>query len=245
MTRAEQSRISILRLINSGTAGDRLPGEAELATRLGVSRVTVREALRQLWHEGLVVRRWGSGTYIAEPPPGMRPAAFRSIYVDVGVVGSLPERIRAAGLEVGIEHFTATAVMPPEWVASATGIKDQLWRIERTMLINGEPGLRLVDYLPLAIDAAPVDPMPLADPSQSLPSILAMHGVRVVKDDAHIEAVIAPDDVADALRLPHGHPVLRARQRTQGSDGTVVECAEVHYNGDMFATILVRSVGDA
>jgi GntR family transcriptional regulator len=125
------------------------------------------------------------------------------------------------------------------------GTTDQLWRIERTMLINGERGLRLVDYLPLAIGAAPVDPAPLADPAQSLPSILAMHGIRVVKDDAHIEAVVAPDEVADALGLPHGHPVLRARQRTQGSDGTVVECAEVHYNGDVFATILVRSVGDA
>lgn len=245
MTRAEQARVSILRLIHSGTAGDRLPGEAELASRFGVSRVTVREALRQLWHEGLVVRRWGSGTYIAAPSSGSPPAVFRSIYVDVGVVGSLPERIRAAGLDVGIKDFAATAMPPPDWVASAMGTTGQLWRIERTMLINGSRALRLVDYLPLAIDAAPVDPASLADPAQSLPSILARHGIRVVKDDAHLEAVIAPDEVADALGLSRGHPVLRARQRTQGENGTVVECAEVHYNSDVFATILVRSIGDA
>lgn len=244
VTRADQARVGILRLIQQGSPGERLPGESDLASRFGVSRVTVREALRQLWHEGLVVRRWGVGTYIAEPPVAPSPGAFRSIYVDVGVVGSLPERIRAAGLDVQAGGFAAVAVKPPDWVAHAMATTDDLWQIERTLRVGDRPGLHFVDYLPISIGKVAVDPSALAHLDQSVPDLLAGHGVRAIKDEAHLEAVAAPPTVAAALGIPAGQPVLRARQRTQGDDGTVVECAEVHYNADVFATVLVRSAGD-
>jgi GntR family transcriptional regulator len=243
VTRADQTRVNILRLIQQGNSGDRLPGESELASRFGVSRVTVREALRQLWHEGLVVRRWGAGTYIAEPPADP-DTAYRSIYVDVGVVGSLPNRIRATGLDVKIDGFEAVAVSPPDWVAHAMGTTDELWRIERTLRIDDRPGLRFADYLPLRIGDVAVDPGILVHPDRSLPDLLALHGVRAIKDEARLDAVAAPAAVAASLDVPAGHPVLRARQRTQDENGTVVECAEVYYNGDIFATVLVRSSGD-
>lgn len=48
-------------------AGDRLPSEAELVGLFGVSRITVGRAMRDLQREGVVERRPGSGTYVAEP----------------------------------------------------------------------------------------------------------------------------------------------------------------------------------
>jgi GntR family transcriptional repressor for pyruvate dehydrogenase complex len=58
-------------LIESGAlhAGDRLPTERELAARLGVSRPTVRSALRSLTKLGIVRSRRGSGTFITDGPP--------------------------------------------------------------------------------------------------------------------------------------------------------------------------------
>lgn len=48
--------------------GDRLPSERDLAERLGVSRTSVRQALKILEATGRITSRIGSGTYIAEPP---------------------------------------------------------------------------------------------------------------------------------------------------------------------------------
>jgi GntR family transcriptional regulator len=48
---------------------DALPAERDLADRLGVSRVTVRKAIAGLVHEGVLVQRRGSGTYVAPRRP--------------------------------------------------------------------------------------------------------------------------------------------------------------------------------
>ncbi|WP_448582700.1 GntR family transcriptional regulator [Thermaurantiacus sp.] len=54
--------------------GDPLPTEAQLTARFGVSRFTVREALRTLASEGLIVRKRGSGTVVAATRPALRQA---------------------------------------------------------------------------------------------------------------------------------------------------------------------------
>src|SRR5258706_7274408 len=74
-------------------AGSRLPSEPALASELGVSRATLREALRALETEGVVRRMWGSGTFVAD---GRRVA--NSLDVNFGVT----DAIRAAGMEPGI-----------------------------------------------------------------------------------------------------------------------------------------------
>lgn len=67
----EEIVIQLAELIRQGQLqpGDRLPPERELADRLGVSRSSVREALRILELHGLVARRPGTGTVIAGGTP--------------------------------------------------------------------------------------------------------------------------------------------------------------------------------
>src|SRR5690606_22372667 len=55
------------RIVNEDFEDGRIPSEAELATELGVSRTTIRDALSRLENEGTVYRRQGSGTYVNRP----------------------------------------------------------------------------------------------------------------------------------------------------------------------------------
>src|SRR5438046_10129235 len=88
-------REQLTQRIDSGAlaAGSRLPSEPALATELGVSRATLREALRALESEGLVRRMWGAGTFDAD---GRR--VTNSLDANFGVT----DAIRAAGMQAGL-----------------------------------------------------------------------------------------------------------------------------------------------
>jgi GntR family transcriptional regulator, arabinose operon transcriptional repressor len=81
--------LQIVESLRSGIAagkyrdGSRLPSEAELVRRFGVSRMTVVKAMQQLQQEGLLVRRTGSGTYAAEADKTQNPV-FGLMIPDLG-----------------------------------------------------------------------------------------------------------------------------------------------------------------
>lgn len=65
--------------------GDRLPGERELCEGLGVSRASVREALRSLQAGGVVLVRHGKGVFVAEPNEGQQALHRFARLRDVGL----------------------------------------------------------------------------------------------------------------------------------------------------------------
>lgn len=81
----EQVRATLAEEIGAGRwpAGGRMPSEADLVDRFGVSRITVSRAMRDLQRAGLVERRPGSGTYVREPDAA-RSRSFGLLIPDLG-----------------------------------------------------------------------------------------------------------------------------------------------------------------
>ncbi|MFT8675601.1 MAG: histidine utilization repressor [Acetobacter sp.] len=83
--RYEQVKLYITEQIETGKwgIGHRLPSESELVEQLGVSRMTVHRALRELTAEGVVTRAQGVGTFVAEPAQRVELLELRDIADDI------------------------------------------------------------------------------------------------------------------------------------------------------------------
>lgn len=121
--------------------GAKLPSEPDLAAEMGVSRATLRDALRILEDDGLVRRVQGSGTYVTR-----RLRASNNLDMNFGVT----DAIRPAGLRAGIEggrHWTEPAGASE---AGRPGIDpaDDVLVVERVRTADGKPVVMSRDVLP-------------------------------------------------------------------------------------------------
>lgn len=124
--------------------GERLPSERELGERLGVSRATVRRALRELAAKGLVESHVGRGSFVAAGPIGEAPNALMS-FTELGASRGL-----ATSARVLAARTRPATLDEAELLAVAPGAP--LFELER---------LRLLDGIPLSLDASRV-PLALA-----------------------------------------------------------------------------------
>lgn len=238
--RIGQAEAACRALIDAGRPGDRLPGEAELASMIGTSRTTVREALSRLWLAGMVTRRWGIGTFIAD----RTAAPTGSIYVGLDPVGSLPQRLRNAGHSVEVSHFATEPASWPAWFSGGDRLGEATL-VERCMSIDGAPAIVLHDYLPTAIRGIPLpDPQQLKDADHDLPTMFRTVGLRIVKEVATLHGHIATEAIAQQLNLADGSPILLTRQRSVAEFGDAVACAATFYRTDLFTNTIVRTVSE-
>lgn len=135
--RYEQIAAYLRGLIESSAPGDRLPSDAELCERFGVSRMTARHAVQVVASDGLIERRRGAGTFVTSRP----------IERDLGSPLSFSEAMRARGMEPSSETLAWGPVEPSDDERDALGLgpDDGAYVLER---------LRLADGTPMAIEHA-------------------------------------------------------------------------------------------
>ncbi|MDF1522964.1 MAG: GntR family transcriptional regulator [Trueperaceae bacterium] len=120
--------------------GDLIPAESELVATYGVSRITVRAALDQLVHDGLIDRQRGRGSYVKAPAVPDARACMVSFTDQMLGAGREPGT-RIAGVARGLAadlDLTASPFDPDE----------PLVRIDRVRLVDGEPAAVMRSYLP-------------------------------------------------------------------------------------------------
>ena len=237
--RAVRVRDELTQRIESGAlpAGSRLPSEPALATELGVSRATLREALRALESEGRVRRMWGAGTFVA----GGRRVA-NSLDVNFGVT----DAIRAAGMEAGISE--ARHAMEPATVSEAARLELQpgsdVLVVERVRTAGDKPVVLSRDILPGRLVAHRPE---LADEmlKRSIYEVLERDlGIVIHHGVASFRPVLADLTVSHRLGVPRGELLLAIWQVDYSEDGAPVLSSYEYHLADAFEfTVLRRGPG--
>jgi GntR family phosphonate transport system transcriptional regulator len=190
-------------------AGERLPGETDIAETYGVNRHTVRRALATLAERGLVRAERGSGTYV-EAPRLAYPLRSRTRFSEIVGAGGREPR----GQLIGASNDIATRELARE-----LGVKTG------TSLIRIE-ALRLADLTPICVSTSWLAAERFPDAghvfasARSMTKLLAHYGIRDYRrGSTRITAAIADATDAARLELALGHAVLVVDSTDVDTDG--------------------------
>lgn len=224
-------------IATESSPGERIPSEAELAARLGVSRNTLREALWLLWSEGLLVRRWGVGTFVRDQTPGGS--------LNLADFAPVRDMIAASGREPSLTEATVERLPCPAEAALVLGLDEgaDVWFLDRTFAADGAPAVTLQDWVPLRVNGREIDPQPLKDVQRGLLALLRDTArCRVVRMEAHLSAELASEEIADRMRQPPPFPVLIGIQVSYDDSDRPVIFSRNYYATSVFEVRVLRAV---
>lgn len=221
--RYQSIRAVLLDRIAELDVGDALPPERQLAADFGVARMTLRRAIEELVREGHLVRRQGSGTYVAEPKIAQRLA-----------ITSFSEDMRRRGLRPSSETLSAT-----EGPAGA--------QIGRRLEISPRDGvltvvrLRLADGVPMAIETLHVPRRVVPELSgrdlvdRSFYELLEeRYAVKLARGTQTIEPTVTNEEESEVLQVPLHSPAFLFERTTWAPDDTAIEFVRSVYRGDRY-----------
>jgi GntR family transcriptional regulator len=230
----QRLQADLAELIDHTPAGQRLPSEPELAKQLGVSRATLRDAMRTFETQGLVRRRQGSGTFVV--------GKVQALDSGLEVLESLDTMAKRLGLEISVTNLSVEQITADESAVENLNVEvgAPLLRVRRVICASGRPVSYLVDTLPE--DVLHLDDLP-ADFHGSVLDILSERGDTLKTSRANISALGATADVAKALQIQRGDVLLHFYSQLFDGNGKVVDYSLSYFIPGYFHFHVVRRVG--
>lgn len=202
--------------------GHRLPTERDLASALGVSRMTARAALGRLQQRGLIVRRQGSGTFVAEPKLRQDASHLHGFFEATIGQGVIPT---STILERSEQHAT-------RHLATVFGLRlgDVVCKVVRLRSVRHEPVVLETSHFPSRLVPGLLEmDLETASIYRLLDREFDARPVRAVQS---LEPITAGEAEADILQVRHGAPLMLVERTGWDRHGRAVEHAVDIYRGD-------------
>ncbi|MFF2651702.1 GntR family transcriptional regulator [Streptomyces sp. NPDC058045] len=238
--------------------GERLPSESDLSRRFGYSVPTIREALRVLQAEGLIVKQHGRGNFVREPRVLVQRSNARHQWEKDRARKPQEKREKTGatehdtGLTINdlVFHAAYREIEAPKNIAEALGVDEGTPLVERTYRTRysaeRNPFNLVTSYLVRAHVAGNSDL--LDDTNEPWPggtwNQLLTVGIEIDRVEERVTARPPTAEEAEELGLPPGTAVLVLRKTSYDTEGRVVEMSDVTLPGDrtemLFTTHLER-----
>jgi DNA-binding GntR family transcriptional regulator len=197
-----------------------IPSEPELVAQYHVSRATVRQALTELVHEGLLYRQHGRGTFVCEP----------RVQQNLSELSSFSEELQRRGKRPGGLLLVSELIRGSGSVRTQLRLTDeeQVVRLERLRTADDTPVACEIDYLPYP-RATGIYQRAKETAEGSLYSLMASEGLHPYIVEQTLKADIASSREAELLRIPASEPGVRLTGTTFDETGAPIEYTEAFY----------------
>jgi GntR family transcriptional regulator len=205
--------------------GDRLPSESEFVKQFRVSRMTLQRALATLVSEGVIVRIQGKGTfYVGESKTTKRPQAISGALESL-MVWENDARAKVVGKARSSE-------VPVEVHRQLQREGETFVIIRRVAIVDAEPFAYIINYLPREIGDKVYDEDAALRFTPIVYLLRKKHGIVFTRAEQTIAAVLAEPEIAKALEVPIGMPVLHIERTYFTRVGRPIQFTRSWYRSD-------------
>jgi GntR family transcriptional regulator len=235
------------RIIEATDPGGKLPSEPTLAQQLGVSRATLREAMRTFETQGRIRRKQGSGTFVTHTQHVIATGlevleSIETLAQRIGLsvtVGALKVERRSASEQ---ERHTKN-LMPGQtkMLSPYKTLGEEVLSVSRVILAEGRPVAYLVDVLP--VDTLSADDLGSEFSGSVLDLLLQKGEPALSASRTEVNAVTASPKVARAMGIQRGDVLLCFVADLYTTEGEVIDYSLSYFLPGYFRFHILRRVG--
>lgn len=222
-------------LISETESGQRLPSEPKLAAVLGVSRASLREAMRTFETRGLLQRKQGVGTFVIHPD-----SVFETGLENLSSLETIADQL---GLEVSMGDMEIYQQLVDAEMAETLELPEgeQILTVSRVILAQNRPVAFLEDNLPF--DVISEEEVRQNFTGSVLDMLLRREDIPLASSKCQISALGATPEIASALDIQRHDPLLVFSSLLFSTRGRIIDSSFSYFLPGYFHFHIVRRVG--
>jgi len=222
-----QLEMEIKEIVKGLNPGDPISSEREFSEKYDISRMTVRQAINNLVNEGILVRKRGKGTFVAE----------QKVEQTLSGLTSFSEDMRSRGLKPLTKILSFQQISSDKNIAAKLKIAEgvPVYEVSRLRLADESPMALEISYLPANIITDLTEDTVYASLYEYIENEL---NLQISHATQTLESSLAQKSECSILQIEEGDPVLLIERFSYLQNGEAFEYVKSIYRGDRYKFVI-------